>query len=70
MGDPCMGNNRKHAGLRECQMIFEKIWGYIRPKTRRELEEEYLAKSVDMVDLERRIKLLENPRKNLIMGGW
>jgi len=51
-------------------MIFEKIWEYIRPKTRRELEEEYLAKSVDMVDLERRIKLLENPRQNLNMVLW
>lgn len=38
---------------------LKKIWNVIRPKTDRELIEEYLAQSVDMVDLERRQKKIQ-----------
>lgn len=36
------------------------------PKTQKQLEEEYLAKSQDLTDLERRVKKLENPN----LSGW
>lgn len=46
------------------------FYNMIRPKTRIELEEEYLSKSVDMVDLERRMKILERPPTNPNLSGW
>lgn len=41
---------------------FVKIWNAIRPKTQREIEDEYLSKAVDLADLERRMKILYNKR--------
>lgn len=40
---------------------IKTIFNAIRPKTRRELEYEYLSASTDLADLERRVKRLENP---------
>lgn len=50
--------------------LLLKVYKYIRPKTRRELEEEYLSKAVDMVDLESRMKILERPPENPNLRGW
>jgi hypothetical protein len=38
---------------------LNKIWNAIRIKNEKELREEYLAQSVDMKDLERRLKLID-----------
>jgi hypothetical protein len=46
------------------------FYNMIRPKTRRELEEEYLSEAVDMVDLERRMNILERPPTNPNLSGW
>jgi len=46
--------------------ILKDLWFYIRPKTEKEMVEEWLAKSTDLVDLERRQKILLNPN----LKGW
>lgn len=47
--------------------IMKKLFSVIRPKTQRDYEEEYLAKSNDLTDLERRQKkLIMNPN----LSGW
>jgi len=45
---------------------LKAVYKAIRPKTRRELEEDYLSESKDLTDLERRIKKLENNN----LTGW
>lgn len=48
-------------------MIFlKKLWNKIKPKTQQQIEHDWLAQSSDLVDLERRQKLLTN--RNL--KGW
>ena len=49
---------------------LNKVWDYIRPKSEREREEQYLAQSVDLVDLERRQKVLQNKHTNPNLSGW
>lgn len=46
--------------------FLSKVWNKIRPKTERELQDEYLSQSADLADLERRIKYLENHN----LRGW
>jgi|TARA_X000001036_G_C20345190_1_gene670215 hypothetical protein len=46
--------------------ILKNIWNYIRPKSQRELQEEWLASSHDLVELEKRQKQLINPN----LKGW
>ena len=47
--------------------IMKTLFSFFRPKTQRDYEEEYLAKSVDLVDLERRQRrLYTNPN----LSGW
>lgn len=46
--------------------FVSKLWDVIRPKSRREEEESYLAKATDLTDLERRMKRLENDN----LSGW
>ena len=38
--------------------MIRRLWNRIRPKSQRELQDEYLADSVDLTDLERRLKKL------------
>lgn len=40
--------------------ILAHIWEIIRPRTQQEREEEFLARSTDLVDLERRQRMLNN----------
>ena len=46
--------------------FLKDAWFWIRPKTEREMVEEWLANSTDLVDLERRQKILLNPN----LKGW
>lgn len=46
--------------------FISKLWNKIRPLSRKERMEAYLAESVDMVDFERRLKKLENEN----LSGW
>mgnify|MGYP003330214869 CR=1 FL=1 len=47
--------------------IMKKLFSFIRPKTQRDYEDEYLAKSTDLIDLEiRQKKLSINPN----LSGW
>lgn len=46
--------------------FISKLWNNIRPLSRRERMEAYLAESVDIADLERRLKKLENEN----LSGW
>ena len=50
--------------------LLSKIYNYFRFKSDSELVEQYLSESVDLVDLERRQKLLQNKQANLILRGW
>lgn len=43
--------------------LLANLWNLVRPKTQRELEEEYLAQSVDRVDLERRQRNLQHSKQ-------
>ena len=50
---------------------IKAIWEYLRPKSRLEIEEQYLAESTDLVDLENRIRKLDRgyiPRHQTL--GW
>lgn len=44
--------------------LISKIWDNIRPKTQREFEEEYLSKATSLVDLENRIRKLDDTKTN------
>jgi len=46
--------------------FVSKIWNSIRPLSRKQREEAYLAQATDLTDLERRIKRLENTN----LSGW
>jgi hypothetical protein len=46
--------------------FISKVWNTIKPQSRREQDEAYLAKATDLTDLERRIKKLENDN----LSGW
>ena len=46
--------------------FVSKIWNAIKPLSRKQQEEAYLAQSTDLTDLERRIKKLENNN----LSGW
>lgn len=46
--------------------FISKIWNAIKPLSRTQREEAYLAQSTDLIDLERRIKKLENNN----LSGW
>lgn len=46
--------------------LVSKIWEAIRPMSRKEQDEAYLARATDLTDLERRIKRLENDN----LSGW
>ena len=46
--------------------FISKLWNNIRPLSSRERMEAYLAESVDIADLERRLKKLENEN----LSGW
>lgn len=46
--------------------FISKIFNAIKPQSRKEREETYLAKATDLTDLERRIKKLENDN----LSGW
>lgn len=46
--------------------FISKLWDAIRPKSRKEQEEAYLAKATDLTDLECRMKRLENDN----LSGW
>lgn len=46
--------------------LLKRIWKVIRPRTQAQIEHDWLAESHDLVDLERRQKVLTN--KNL--KGW
>lgn len=48
--------------------FIKKIFKKIKPKTQQEIEYEYLAKSKDLVDLERRQRQLM--RENINLKGW
>lgn len=50
--------------------LLSKIWNYIRPKSEREREEQYLAESVDLVDLERRQQILARKHTNPNLHNW
>ena len=43
------------------QTILKYIWNNLRPKSQKEIREEWLASSHDLVELERRQKMLINP---------
>lgn len=45
-------------------MILLKWLSTLLPKTQREIEEEYLAAATDLVDLERRQRILQRMSKN------
>lgn len=42
--------------------LLKHIWNYVRPKTNAEMREAFLSQSIDMVDLERRIRLMDRYR--------
>ena len=42
---------------------LKALWSKVRPKTQKELDEEWLGQSKDLCELERRIKSLHNPCK-------
>lgn len=46
--------------------FITKVWKFIIPKTERQHLDAYLAKSVDLADLERRLKRTQNSN----MSGW
>ena len=46
--------------------MLSRFWNWIRPKSRSEMIDEWLASSSDLVELERRQKALINPNLN----GW
>jgi len=48
--------------------FIKKIFKKIKPKTQQEIEYEYLSQSKDLVDLERRQRLLMRENSNL--KGW
>lgn len=50
--------------------LLNKFWQRIRTMTEREREEQYLAESVDLVDLERRQRALQQKHINPNLHNW
>lgn len=46
--------------------ILGKLFRMIKPKTQREIEEEYFSKATDLSDLERRMRKVQNQN----LRGW
>ena len=42
--------------------LLKSVWDYVRPKTNTELRDAFLSQSIDHVDLERRLRLMDHYR--------